>query len=121
MHVPFAQVPSHAGFDPSHVTWQGGAPQVNEQLAPSSHVHSPLAHAPLHVAPEPQSTWHGGLLHEKSHDVWASQTQVPLEQSFDASWPQPAASAMTVTQTEANVRRDISRPGARRGRRRRSR
>ena len=56
MQVPLVQVPSHVGFEPWQVTWHGGAPQVNEQLAPSSHVHSPFAHVPLHVAPEPQST-----------------------------------------------------------------
>lgn len=121
VHVPFAHVPSHVGFDPWQVTWHGGAPQANEQLAPSSHVHSPFAHVPLQVAPEPQSTWHGGLWHEKSHDPWASQTHVPLEQSLEASWwPHPAIAAMS-TATANATRRPISRPAARRERRRRSR
>ncbi len=60
-HVPLAQVPSQRGFDPSQVTWHGGAPHANEQLAPSSQVQSPLAQVPLQLAPEAQSTWHGGL------------------------------------------------------------
>jgi hypothetical protein len=48
-------------------------------------MHSPLAQAPLHVAPDPQSTWHGGLRHEKSQDSWAAHMQVPLEQSAEES------------------------------------
>jgi hypothetical protein len=65
------------------VTWQGGAPHANEQLAPISQVHSPLAQVPLHVAPEPQSTWHGGVAQENAHEALAAHTQVPLEQSPD--------------------------------------
>ena len=84
-HVPFEQVPSQRGFDPSHVTWQGGVPQANEQLAPSSQVHSPLAHVPLQVEPGAQSTWQGGLAHAKPQAPFSGQTHAPFEQSDGVS------------------------------------
>jgi hypothetical protein len=56
VHVPLAQVPSHTGLFPSHVTWHGGAPHSKVQLAPDAQVQSPFEHVPRQLEPAEQST-----------------------------------------------------------------
>jgi hypothetical protein len=99
-HCPSAQTPSHFAFEPAQSTWQGGEPQVKEQVAPVSQVHVPLEQVAEQVDPPLHTAWHGGAAQPRLHCAPEGQMQVPLEQSVETLELHAASATSAPTSAE---------------------